>query len=52
MLGAALVAVPFVYGADAATAAFTVAAGIGIAALSVRSGAIRARYGAWSRLLA
>jgi hypothetical protein len=52
VLGGALVVVPFIYGADAATAAFTVAAGIGIAALSVRRGAIRGRYGAWSRLLA
>jgi hypothetical protein len=51
VLGAALVVVPFIYGADLETTAFTVAAGIGIAALSVRRGAIRGRYGAWSRLL-
>jgi nucleoside-diphosphate-sugar epimerase len=52
VLGAALVAVPFIYGADLETTAFTIAVGIGIAALSVRRGAVRGRYGAWSRLLA
>jgi hypothetical protein len=51
VLGAALIGVPFVYGADALTAAFTIAAGIAIAALSLRRGAIRNRYGAWNRLL-
>jgi hypothetical protein len=51
VLGAALVAVPFVYEADAVSIAFTVAAGIAIGALSVRRGAIRNPYGPWSRLL-
>jgi hypothetical protein len=51
LLGLALVAVPFVYDADVETTGFTVAAGVAIAALSVRRGAIRGRYGAWSRLL-
>jgi nucleoside-diphosphate-sugar epimerase len=48
-LGAVLLGVPFVYGADLTTTLFTVAAGIAIAALSVRRGSIRASYGAWSR---
>jgi hypothetical protein len=52
LLGAALVAVPFIYGADVETTAFTVAAGIAIAALSVRRGAMRGRYGDWSKRLA
>jgi nucleoside-diphosphate-sugar epimerase len=51
LLGAALLAVPFVYEATAGTTAFTVAAGLAIAALSVRRGPIRSRYGAWTRLL-
>lgn len=51
LLGAALLVVPFVYDAPAPTTAFTVAAGIAIAALSLRRGAIRGRYGPWSRLL-
>jgi hypothetical protein len=51
LLGAALVVAPFIYQADAATTAFTVAAGGAIAALSVRRGPIRCRYGRWSRLL-
>ncbi len=51
LLGAALVAAPFVFGADVATTAFTVAAGVAIVALSVRRGAIRGRYAGWSRLL-
>ena len=50
-LGAVLLAVPFVLDADVAQTAFTLAAGIAIAALSVRRGAIRHRYGPWSRLL-
>jgi hypothetical protein len=50
-LGLALLAAPFVYDADTAQTAFTIAAGIAIAALSVRRGAIRHRYGPWSRLL-
>jgi hypothetical protein len=48
-LGAALIAVPFVYGAAPATMITTVLSGIAIAALSVRRGPIRARYGAWDR---
>jgi hypothetical protein len=51
VLGAALVAAPFVFGADVEATAFTIAAGIAIAALSVRRGSIRGRYAAWSRLL-
>jgi nucleoside-diphosphate-sugar epimerase len=51
VLGAALAGVPLIYDSDAANTAFTVVAGIAIAALSVRRGAIRNRYGAWNRLL-
>ena len=50
-LGAALVVVPFVYAADTVQAAFTVAAGVAIAALSIPRGRIHNRYGAWSRLV-
>jgi hypothetical protein len=51
LLGAALLVVPFVYDAPVGTAALTVAAGLAIAALSIRRGPIRGRYGPWSRLL-
>jgi hypothetical protein len=51
LLGVAVIAVPFIYGADVETTAFTVAAGVAIAALSVRRGAIHGRYAGWSRLL-
>jgi nucleoside-diphosphate-sugar epimerase len=51
VLGAALVAVPFVYGGGTAATVFTIAAGLAIAGLAMRRGPIRGRYGAWSRLL-
>jgi nucleoside-diphosphate-sugar epimerase len=51
-LGAALLVVPFIYEADTAAIAYTIAAGIAIMALSVRRGPIRERYGAWKRWLA
>jgi hypothetical protein len=51
-LGVALIGLPLVYDADAASAAYTVGAGIAIIALSLRRGAIRERYGAWKRWLA
>jgi hypothetical protein len=47
LLGAALLVVPFVYEANAATTVFTLVAGAAIAALSFRRGPIRNRYGAW-----
>ena len=50
-LGVGLLALPFVYETDAAATAYTVAAGIAIAALSLRRGAIRERYGTWRRPL-
>jgi hypothetical protein len=50
-LGAALLGLPLVYDTDAASAAYSVAAGIAIIALSVRRGAIRERYGTWKRWL-
>jgi hypothetical protein len=51
LLGAALLAVPFVYGAGGGATAFTLLAGAAIAALSLRRGPIRGSYGPWSRLL-
>ena len=48
-LGAALIVVPFVYGADAVAAGATITAGIAIAALSIRRGRIRGRYAGWDR---
>ena len=50
-LGVALIVTPFAYGADALQTAFTLAAGVAIAALSLPRGPIRNRYGAWSRLV-
>jgi hypothetical protein len=51
LLGAALLVVPFVYETAAGTTVLTGAAGLAIAALSLRRGPIRGRYGPWSRLL-
>jgi nucleoside-diphosphate-sugar epimerase len=51
LLGAALLAVPFIYNAGAVATAFTLLAGVAIAALSLRRGAVRGSYGPWSRLL-
>jgi nucleoside-diphosphate-sugar epimerase len=49
-LGLAVVAVAFIYDADAATVAFTIAAGAAIAGLSVlRGNRLVGRYGAWTR---
>jgi nucleoside-diphosphate-sugar epimerase len=49
-LGLVLVAVPFVYQADAATTLVTIAAGAAIAGLSVLRGSrLIGRYGAWTR---
>jgi nucleoside-diphosphate-sugar epimerase len=49
LLGAALLVLPLVYEMDATTAVYTAAAGIAIAALSLRRGPIRERYGTWQR---
>jgi hypothetical protein len=49
LLGAALVAAPFVAGADAAAIAIRVVLGAALIALSIRRGPSRGCYGAWSR---
>lgn len=49
LLGAALIAVPFLLGADTAATVVSVALGAGLIALSPRRGPIRERYGRWSR---
>lgn len=51
LLGLALAIVPFVYKADLLGTVAVVAAGITLIALSFRRGAIRERYGNWSKLL-
>ena len=47
LLGAALVAVPFVIDSGTAAATATVLAGVALVALSWRGGAIREHYGRW-----
>ena len=44
LAAAALLVVPFIYEADTAAIAYTIAAGIAIMALSVRRGPIRETY--------
>ena len=50
-LGLWLIAVPFVHDGDTLEIAFSVVTGLLIAALSLRRGPIRERYGPWSRLI-
>jgi hypothetical protein len=51
LLGAALLVTPFVYEVDLIATATSVASGVALIGLSIRRGAIRGRYGNWSRLL-
>jgi hypothetical protein len=51
LLGAALVAAPFVAGADAAAIAIRVVLATALIALSIRRGPVRGSYGAWSRYI-
>lgn len=51
LLGAALLVVPFVYDAPAASMWSSLACGVALIALSVPRGRISQRYGAWNRLL-
>lgn len=51
VLGLALVAAPFVYGADTLAAGYTIAAGLAIAVFSIPRGPIRNCYGSWDRLI-
>lgn len=48
-LGAALLVVPFVYGANMFMTVVTIACGAAIIGLTLRGGAIKERYGAWTR---
>jgi nucleoside-diphosphate-sugar epimerase/disulfide bond formation protein DsbB len=51
VLGAALVAVPFMFESTLVSTIASIVAGVAIAGLSLRRGEIRARYGDWSRLV-
>lgn len=51
LLGATLAAVPFFFDADVKTATVSVVAGVALAALSIRRGALRDRYGEWDRFI-
>ncbi len=51
LLGAALIAAPFVAGADAAAIAVRVVLGAALIALSIRRGRLRADYGVWSKYI-
>lgn len=51
LLGVALAAVPFVFDADLMTATVSVIAAIALAALSIRRGPLRDRYGEWDRFI-
>ena len=48
-LGAALLATPFLFGADAVQAVASIACGLALMALSLRRGPVRATYGKWDR---
>jgi nucleoside-diphosphate-sugar epimerase len=50
-LGAVLMAVPFMFGADMVTTVVSMALGAGLVLLSIRRGPIRERYGGWNRLM-
>ena len=51
LLGAALVAVPFLFDAGTTVATVTVLAGAALIVLSLRSGPIRERYGRWDGVI-
>ena len=51
LLGAALFATPFIYGASMTATIASVACGAALVALSIRRGPIRERYGTWTRLI-
>jgi hypothetical protein len=50
-LGIALMAAPFVFGADTLSTIVTVAMGVALVLLALRRGPIRERYGRWSRVI-
>jgi nucleoside-diphosphate-sugar epimerase len=51
LLGAVLIATPFVWEANTLTLVVSVALGLALIVLSIRRGPIRERYGHWSRLI-
>ena len=51
LLGAALMAAPFMFAAGITATIASVALGLGLIALSMRRGPIRERYGNWDRLI-
>ena len=51
LLGAALMAAPFVWGADLVTTVVGLTLGVALVALSIRRGPIRERYGNWQRVI-
>jgi len=51
LLGAALIATPFVWEANTLTLVVSVVLGLALIVLSIRRGKIRERYGNWSRLI-
>ncbi len=51
LLGAGLMATPFLFVADTTATLVSVLAGAALMALSVRRGPIRERYGAWDRVI-
>ncbi len=52
LLGAGLMASPFVFAGDTAALLVSVVAGAALMALSIRRGEIHERYGSWDRLIA
>lgn len=51
LLGAALMAAPFVWEADLVTTAVSLMLGVALVALSIRRGPIRERYGSWQAVI-
>ena len=51
LLGAALMATPFVWGADMVTTGVSLFLGVALLVFSIRRGPIRERYGNWTRLI-
>ena len=51
LLGAALMAAPFMFTAGITATIVSVVLGVALIALSLRRGLIRERYGNWSRLI-
>jgi nucleoside-diphosphate-sugar epimerase len=52
LLGAGLIASPFVFAGDSAALLASVVAGAALMALSIRRGSVNERYGSWDRVIA